>query len=68
MLTRQELADILHGVNVADVAQRAKVAPKTIYRLRNLKNAPTLDTVAAILAAVDEIKVAATRQPAAQKG
>lgn len=56
MVTRDELADILCGLNVEDVAREANVATKTIYRLRHKQNSPTLDTVAAILAAVERIK------------
>lgn len=59
MLTREQLADVLKRVNVAEVARRANVAEKTIYRLRHAKNAPSLDTVQAILRAVDEMNAEA---------
>lgn len=58
MLTRQDLADILMGVNVAELARRSGIAEKTIYRLRHKKNAPSLDTVDVLLRAVDEMKTA----------
>lgn len=59
-MTRDQLADLLGTVNVEDVAREAKVSTKTIYRLRHKAHAPTLDTVAAIVAAVAKLK----RKPA----
>lgn len=56
MVTREQLADILQNVNVSEVARRSGVVEKTIYRLRHQKNAPSLDTVQAILRAVAEIE------------
>jgi len=56
MLTADQLADLLATVNVEEVAREADVSTKTIYRLRHKANSPTLDTVAAILAAVDRVK------------
>jgi DNA-binding phage protein len=64
MLTRQELADMLHDVNVAEVARRAELSEKTIYRLRHQKFSPRWDTVEAILAAIDAIKRAARTEKA----
>lgn len=55
MLTSDQLAELLATVNVEDVAKEANVATKTIYRLRHKINSPTLDTVAAILAAIERI-------------
>lgn len=56
MITREQLADMLHSVPVAEVARRADVATKTIYRLRHLENPPNMATVEKIIAAVDAIK------------
>lgn len=56
MLTRDQLADMLSTVNVVDVAREAKVATKTIYRLRHKANPPNLATVEKIVAAVNRIK------------
>lgn len=58
MLTREQLAELLGTVNVEDVAREAGVSTKTIYRLRHKQHAPTLDTVAAIVAAVARVKKA----------
>lgn len=57
MLTIEELAAELRTVNVAEVARRAGVAEKTIYRLRHGANAPRLDTVQAILRAIADIEL-----------
>lgn len=61
MMTRQQLAELLGQVNVEEVAREAEVSTKTIYRLRHQKNAPTLDTVHAILQAISRIE---SRRPA----
>ena len=58
MMTREQLAELLRTVNVEDVAREAQVSTKTIYRLRNQENAPTLDTVEALVAAVKRVKSA----------
>lgn len=55
MLTADQLAELLSTVNVDEVAREAGVSTKTIYRLRHKANSPTLDTVAAILAAIDRV-------------
>ena len=59
MLTADQLASLLATVNVEEVAREADVSTKTIYRLRHKTNSPTLDTVAAIVAAVDRVKARA---------
>lgn len=64
MLTADQLANLLASVNVEAVAKEAKVSTKTIYRLRHQTNSPTLDTVAAIVAAVKRVKAREARQPA----
>jgi DNA-binding phage protein len=56
MLTRDQLADLLATVNVREVAREADVSTKTIYRLRNKQNSPTLDTVEQIVAAVRRLR------------
>ncbi len=64
MLNREQLADLLSGVNVDDVAREAALSTKTIYRLRHKAHAPTLDTVEKIVAAVERLKKAAKKKPA----
>ena len=64
MLTADQLANLLATVNVEAVAKEANVSTKTIYRLRHKTNSPTLDTVAAIVAAVKRVKSREARQPA----
>jgi len=56
MMTRDQLAELLLRYSVEDVAREAGISAKTIYRLRHKQNAPTLDTVAAIVAAVKRLK------------
>lgn len=56
MLTRDDLAALLRSVNVEDVAREADVSTKTIYRMRHKKHSPTLDTAAAVVAAVARLK------------
>jgi DNA-binding phage protein len=58
MVTRTELAAMLAGVNVEEVAKAAKVSTKTIYRLRHQRHAPTLDTVERIIEAIKLVKPA----------
>lgn len=58
MMTRDQLAELLATVRVEDVAREAGVSTKTIYRLRHKQNAPTLDTVEVIVAAVERIRAA----------
>lgn len=58
MLTRDQLAALLLTVNVEDLARESGVSAKTIYRLRHRENAPTLDTVELLVAAVDRLKSA----------
>jgi transposase len=60
MLTRDQLADILKTVSVEALHKESGVSIKTIYRLRNRTNSPTLDTAAALLAAVEKLKADAT--------
>ena len=43
-------------VNAKDVAKLADVSEKTIYRLRNCKNSPSLDTVERLVAAVNALR------------
>jgi DNA-binding phage protein len=56
MVTQQQLADMLAGVNVEDVARAANVSTKTIYRLRHMQHSPTLGTVEKILGAIAVVK------------
>jgi DNA-binding phage protein len=59
MVTQQQLADMLAGVNVEDVARAADVSTKTIYRLRRKQHSPTLGTVEKILAAIAVVQAPA---------
>lgn len=45
MDTRQQLADLLAKVDTAEIARRAQVSTKTIYRLREKKCDPKATTV-----------------------
>lgn len=56
MITRDKLALLLQRVNGSEVARRANISDKTIYRLRRRKTEPGVDTVAAILRAIEEIR------------
>lgn len=58
MLTPDQLAQMLAEVNVEAVAKEANVSTKTIYRLRHKKTSPSLDTVNAIVVAVERLKTA----------
>lgn len=56
MVTRSELAEMLKAVRVDDVVRESGVSQKTVYRLRHVKHAPTLDTVERLLGAIARIK------------
>ena len=56
MLTSKQLAEMLKTVNAKDAATLAGVSEKTIYRLRNCKNSPSLDTVERLVAAVNALR------------
>jgi DNA-binding phage protein len=56
MITRDQLAELLQGVNVEDVAREAGVSTKTIYRLRHQQTAPTLETVERLLNAIERLR------------
>ena len=64
-LTRDDLAKLLSGISVADVAREAEISPKTIYRLRHRQNSPNLETVEKIVAAIRRIKAVEPDQKAA---
>lgn len=55
MHTKQTLSDLLMTVPVEAVARESGLSTKTIYRLRNQENAPRLDTVEHVVAAVRRI-------------
>lgn len=55
MLTKAQLADMLAGVNVEDVARESGVSVKTVYRLRHQRHSPTLDTVEKLLDAIAKL-------------
>ena len=56
MITRQELADLLHTVDAKDLADTAQVSIKTIYRLRKQVNVPSLEMVERLLAAIKQLR------------
>ena len=56
MITSAQLAEALRGVSVAELARQTGIAEKTIYRLRNQANDPSLGTVERLLAGIDRIK------------
>lgn len=56
MVTPEQLAELLRGVNVAEVARAANVSTKTIYRLRQEKHAPNMATVRKLLDAIKASK------------
>jgi len=55
MLTKTQLADLVKDVNVEAVATLAGVSTKTIYRLRHQAANPSLETIQAIVSAVEKI-------------
>jgi transcriptional regulator with XRE-family HTH domain len=57
MITKAELAEKLKAANVEELARLSGVSIKTIYRLRHMKHAPTLDTVEALVVAMDRMGV-----------
>ena len=56
MITCAQLADALKGVSVAELARHTGIAEKTIYRLRNQANDPSLGTVEKLLAGIEKIR------------
>lgn len=52
MLTRDQLATMLSAYSGPKLAKESGVALKTIYRLREKKHSPKLDTVQALLGAM----------------
>lgn len=64
MVTQKQLAEMLHEVNVEDVAAEARVSVKTIYRLRHQKHSPTLATVEKLLAAIAAVQARAEKAEA----
>lgn len=63
LLTSADLAALLAKTNVEAVARESGLSVKTIYRLRQQKNSPTLETAEKIVAAIRRIN-AATPEPA----
>lgn len=66
MVTPEQLAELLRGVNVAEVAKAANVSTKTVYRLRHQSNPPNMKTVQKLLDAIKATKPARRRKPAAE--
>lgn len=63
-MSKQDLALLLQGVNVKDVAALAKVSTKSIYRMRWQKANPSLEKVQSVIAAVKALKAAKRRAKA----
>lgn len=63
LLTSADLAALLAKTNVEAVARESGLSVKTIYRLRQQKNSPTLETAEKIVAAIRRIN-ASTPEPA----
>ena len=55
MMTKEQLAELLRTAPVKDLAREADVSVKTIYRLRHMKNSPTLSTVESLIAAIGKL-------------
>lgn len=64
MVTREQLADLLKDANVEAVAKAAGVSVKTVYRLRHQANSPSLDTVAKLLTALEQLAAEEVRDAA----
>lgn len=62
MLSKQDLALLLQGVDVKDVAALAGVSTKSIYRMRHQAANPSLGTVEKIVAAVRTLKTPKRRE------
>lgn len=67
MVTPEQLAELLRGVNVAEVAKAANVSTKTVYRLRHQSNLPNMQTVQKLLDAIKATKQPARRRKPAQE-
>lgn len=66
MITCAQLAETLKSVNVAELARHTGIAEKTIYRLRNQSNDPSLGTVEKLLAGIERIKAEASARAMAE--
>lgn len=65
LLTSADLAALLAKTNVEAVARESGLSVKTIYRLRQQKNSPTLETAEKIVAAIRRINAVQASQEAA---
>lgn len=54
--TKDEMAQMLAGLNVADVAKASGLSEKTIYRLRWKQTRPSLETLERLSAALPKRK------------
>jgi DNA-binding phage protein len=61
MMTREKLAGLLQGVDVAAVAKAANLSPRTIKRIQKQTNSPNLKTLESILSA---LRLVNKRKPA----
>jgi len=62
MLTKDQLAEALQGVNVAELAKATGVSTKTIYRYRSgTDHSPNLRTVTQLLAAAKALRKRAAK-------
>ena len=63
MITKSQLAALAASVNAEALAEAVGISTKTVYRIRQQKANPGLDTVAAIEAAVPKLRAVAKRKP-----
>ena len=56
MITQKHLAEMLKTVSATEIARLSGVSRKTVYRLRNLENSPSLKTIEALVSAVQSMK------------
>lgn len=66
LLTRSDLATLLLKVSVEDVARESGLSVKTIYRLRQQQNSPTLETAEKVVAAIRRINAVKASSTEAQ--
>jgi len=62
MITKSQLAALAASVNAEALAETVGISTKTVYRIRQQKANPGLDTVAAIEAAVPKLLSGAKRK------
>lgn len=63
MITKPQLAALAASVNAEALAEAVGISTKTVYRIRQQKANPGMDTIAAIEAAVPKLLGIARRKP-----